>query len=785
MTRVEGEGEAAETRAAAPDFEGTRAAAPDFEGTRAAAPDFEGTRAAVPDFEGTRAAAPDTDSSRRTTAPRPSRRVRTGSRRRLGGGLVELPRIPEVDPATAIMSDPRVPESKRFCWKCAAPVGRSVDGRPANPTGDCTRCGTHFDFAPLLDPGEMVAGQYEVQGCIAHGGLGWIYLAIDRNVSDRWVVLKGLLHFGNAEAHAVAMAERQFLAEVTHPGIVKIYNFVEHPRKAPAGSTSGDPADTTGYIVMEYVGGRTLRQIMTDDPSRTKLPVEQAIAYLLEVMPAMAYLHSIGLAYNDLKPENIMVSQDQIKLIDLGAVSPLEGYGYLYGTAGYQAPEIVRTGPTVASEIYTVGRTLAVLTLDIASEKGRYVDGLPDDAPVLQEYEFYDRLLRRAVHLDPSARFRSADELASQLSGILREILSQQTGKTHPGLSTVFSPQRTTFGTDEQVAVTDVYIDGRHRVARLDPRDVVAALPVPLIDTSDPSAQLIAAAVHSEPHQTLDSLRLARENGVDRVVGDEALGSVEAVLTEARAYLDLGEGDAAAEVLARLDAVTGNWRVDWHRGTAALLGRSFVDAARRFDAVLSAVPGEIAPKLAMAATAELLAQQTGDEDHDTWCATAETMYTSVWRTDRTIVSAAFGVARRMTERGAVLDAIFTLDQVPPTSRHYSMARMTSVLTLLSGPVEDMTEGALAEAARRIEALPAREPRALQLRTVVLGTALDWMESGREPETSRRILGVPFTRDGLRTGAESALRALARTARSRSHRFALVDLANAVRPQSLL
>ncbi|MBY6539510.1 protein kinase [Rhodococcus sp. BP-349] len=768
-----------------PDLEATRASLRDEDpdATRAALreQDSDATRASVrPEEDDATRAALREDTTGRTS--RPSRRVRTGKRRRLGGGLVELPRIPEVDPATAVMSDPRVPESKRFCWKCNAPVGRSVDGRPAHPSGDCDRCGTHFDFSPLLEPGEMVAGQYEVQGCIAHGGLGWIYLAIDRNVSDRWVVLKGLLHFGNAEAHAVAMAERQFLAEVTHPGIVKIYNFVEHPRPLAPGSR--ETPSSTGYIVMEYVGGRTLRQIMTDNPARTKLPVQEAIAYLLEVMPALAYLHSIGLAYNDLKPENVMVTQDQIKLIDLGAVSQLEDYGYLYGTAGYQAPEIVRTGPTVASDIFTVGRTLAVLTLEIASEHGRYVDGIPEDAPVLQEYQFFARLLRRATAADPLTRFRSADEAASQLSGVLREILSQQTGDSHPSLSSVFSPQRTTFGTDEQVAVTDVYIDGRHRVARLDPRDVVAALPVPLIDTSDPSAQLIAAAVHSEPHQTLDSLRLARENGLDRTVGDDSVGSVEAVLTEARAYLDLGEGDSAAEVIRRLDDVTGNWRVDWHRGTIALLCRNFVDAAEKFDSVLAAMPGEVAPKLALAATAELLAQQTSDDGHDTWCALAETMYTTVWRTDRTIVSAAFGLARRLAERGALLDAILTLDLVPATSRHYSMARMTGVLTLLSGAAADIDEGALYEAARRVEALPAREPRALQLRTVVLGTALEWMESGRAPESAVPLLGVPFTRDGLRTGAETALRSLARTARTRSHRFALVDLANAVRPKSL-
>ena len=65
-------------------------------------------------------------------------------------------------------------------------------------------------------------------GCLAHGGLGWIYLARDRNVSDRWVVLKGLLNTGDADAMAAAVAERRFLAEVEHPNIVRIYNFVQH-----------------------------------------------------------------------------------------------------------------------------------------------------------------------------------------------------------------------------------------------------------------------------------------------------------------------------------------------------------------------------------------------------------------------------------------------------------------------------------------------------------------------------------------------------------------------------
>ncbi len=246
--------------------------------------------------------------------------------RQLGGGLVEIPRVRDIDPLEALMTNPVVPESKRFCWNCGKPVGRS--GAPSgkgSSEGWCPACGSPYSFLPQLNPGDIVAGQYEVKGCIAHGGLGWVYLAVDHNVNDRPVVLKGLVHSGDAEAQAIAMAERQFLAEVVHPQIVQIFNFVEHTDR------HGDPV---GYIVMEYIGGQSLRRGLKDGKSE-KLPVAEAIAYLLEILPALSYLHSIGLVYNDLKPENIMLTEEQLKLIDLGAVSRINSFGYLYGTPGF------------------------------------------------------------------------------------------------------------------------------------------------------------------------------------------------------------------------------------------------------------------------------------------------------------------------------------------------------------------------------------------------------------------------------------------------------------------
>ncbi|WP_415973103.1 tetratricopeptide repeat protein [Rhodococcus sp. 077-4] len=735
----------------------------------------------------------------KTGRSRSGRSRSTGIRRRLGGGLVEVPRVEPVDPATAVMSDPTVPQHKRFCWKCNAKVGRNEPGEPDISVGVCPHCGATFDFTPLLEPGDRVVGQYDVQGCIAHGGLGWIYLAIDRNVSDRWVVLKGLLHFGDEEAHAVAVAERQFLAEVAHPGVVKIYNFVEQPRK---------DGSTVGFIVMEYVGGRSLRDILTACGDGARLPVEQALAYVLEVLPALGYLHSIGLVYNDLKPENIMISDDQIKLIDLGAVAGIEDYGYLYGTVGYQAPEIVKTGPTVASDIFTVGRTLAVLTLDMPSKNGKYLDGLPsaEDSDVLQQFPSLHRLLLRATHEDPTRRFRSADEFAGQATGVLREILAIRTGVERPGLSTVFSPPRTTFGTEQSVGRTDTYVDGTVRHERMTAAEVVAALPVPLVDPNDPSAPLLAAAVHVEPRQTLDSLQHAKRNGIERITAgtesNRSTGSttpdstpvelsLEITLAEVKAHLDLGNVVEATDILSKVQSTDHDadpWRVQWYAGLIALLHHEYDSAFTCFDNVLGAMPGELAPKLALGATSELLGHvATGNaEEAEKWRARAEGLYRAVWRTNRGIVSSAFGLARQLQRRGDQTGAIAALDQVPISSRHYSMARMTSVLTLLMDRSRaELSEADFRSAARRVALLPKAESRALQMRTLVLAMALDWIVSGHAATAEREpILSVPFTEDGLRRGTEKGLRALARNATDRAHRFSLVDLANAIRPRSL-
>ncbi|WP_307652814.1 serine/threonine-protein kinase [Streptomyces sp. DSM 42143] len=388
------------------------------------------------------------------------------ARGRLGAGLVEVPAIPRPDPRAMVLDNPEVPERKRFCSRsdCGAPVGRARGERPGRTEGFCTKCGHPYSFVPKLRAGDVVHGQYEVVGCLAHGGLGWIYLAVDKAVSDRWVVLKGLLDTGDQDAMAAAISERRFLAEIEHANIVRIYNFVEHLDQR-TGSLDG-------YIVMEYVGGKSLKEIAngrrTPEGRRDPLPVEQACAYGIETLEALGHLHSRNLLYCDFKVDNAIQSEDQLKLIDMGAVRRMDDEeSAIYGTVGYQAPEVADVGPSVASDLYTVGRTLAVLTFDFQGYTTVYADSLPDPdtIDVFRRYESFYRLLVRATDPDPARRFASAQEMAEQLTGVLREVVSLQTGRSRPAVSTLFGPE---------VRVTDTELFPRldGEVSRLGAREV-------------------------------------------------------------------------------------------------------------------------------------------------------------------------------------------------------------------------------------------------------------------------------------------------------------------------
>jgi serine/threonine-protein kinase PknG len=673
-----------------------------------------------------------------------TRSTRSSSRGNLGAGLVDVPPVPYRDPASVVLTDPQVEERKRFCPTCGKPVGRSRNGQPGRPEGFCVHCQEPYSFIPKLNPSDRVAGQYEVVGCIAHGGLGWVYLARDHNVDARWVVLKGLLNTGDAAAMAAAIAERRFLAQVDHHNIVNILNFVEH--------------EGSGYIVMEYVGGRSLKELRqpAEGPA-APLALDVSIAYMLEILPAFANLHSRGLLYCDFKPDNVIQSEERLKLIDLGGVRRIDDYDSdLYGTVGYQAPEIAVAGASVASDLYTIARTLAVLSFDFRGfqDEKRYATSLPPRSavPLFEHHESFWWFMTKATDPEPARRFESADEMAEQLMGVLREVIAFGGGSPAPATSALFTSE---LPADPDEAQWD-------------------RLPLPTVDPADPGATTLASLATARPDHLVAALEAARE--VARETGPE---SPEILLGLVRANLEAGDGEAAIALLDQFEAERADWRTDWWRGVAAMARDDDAGAPDHLQAVARELPGELAPKLALAVAHE----RAGSDDH---LAEAARYYDLVSRTDPRYASACFGLARvavRLGERGVAAEA---LRRIPVTSSSSAAGQVALCRVLSDADVGNPTLEDLTAASETLDGVTADGVVRASLTRDLLAASLDALRRGDSaPDPSTVIAGSALVEADLRRALEQAYRRMAKLAPSELERVELVDEANRARPRTLV
>ncbi|WP_226343807.1 serine/threonine-protein kinase [Agilicoccus flavus] len=677
--------------------------------------------------------------ARRSPTRRRTRRVG------LGAGLARVPSAPPVAPDDAVMHDAVVPESKRNCPSCGAEVGRSRDGGPGRTEGYCPKCRNPYSFTPKLRKGDLVAGQYEVVGPLAHGGLGWVYLALDRNVSDRPVVLKGLLNSGDSDALGAAVAEQEFLARVEHPLIVEVYNVVTH-----AGA---------GYTVMEYVGGRSLKELLKDRMAAAggvydPLPVDHALAFVLEILPAFAYLHDVGLLYCDFKPDNLIQVGDQVKLIDLGGVRRIDDLDSpIYGTVGYQAPEVAEAGPSVASDVYTIGRTLVVLTTEFRGYQSRYATTLPpiDEVPAFRASRAFYQLVAKACAADPADRFQSIEELRVQLLGVLRTVVLDRPGAapaTQPWVSPHFEAP---FVADENL--------GWWQLPALRP------------DESDPMIGRLQSVHDSDPEA-----RIAHLERIPERTAEVLLELCRADLRTESAHRTPGYCDEL------LTADPWDWRALWMLGLHALRDDDLDTARASFDGVAAQVPGELAPVLARALTDEI----ADPDGRGAFADHALAAYSTCLRTDAAYATpAAFGVMRVLARRQDHTGAAAALDAVPPASAAHSRAEWLRAELLARGGRTGGDLVAYDEALRAVRGLDG-DPRArADFRVRVLSLALTEVERDRRDRGGLRIDGVPATRTALRRALEGAYLDLASHTRDDAQRWALVDHAHEIRPWSLI
>jgi serine/threonine-protein kinase PknG len=683
---------------------------------------------------------PTSNRSRGTRRSAPT--VGKSSRRQLGAGLVSIPELPSTAPELAVLAEAKVPENKRFCAGCNTAAKRDK--------GFCTKCGQKYNFVPSLVPGDVVGGQYEVKGAIAYGGLGWIYLGFD-NLLSRYVVLKGLLNSEDAASAAVALAERQFLAAVKHPNIVGIYNFVTHAAE--------------GYIVMEYVGGKTLKEIRKE---RGTLPIAEAIAYIHRVLGAFAYLHQLGLVYCDFKPDNVMLEGDDIKLIDLGGARKIDDPdGDIYGTIGYAAPE-AGEGPTIVSDLFTIGRTLAVLVTNISGFSTEHQYTLPSaqSDPVFSKQESLYRFLLKATASAADDRFQTAEEMAEQLLGVLREVVAVETNMPRPANSTLFDGDRlavTAGGDFSQIEPSYLH------------------LPNLFIDAKDPGFNVILNA-----SMTAD---LDRRIAQLMHLTTQLPTSIEAKLRLADSLIDRGNTDTrnyleAEMLLDRVDQQDAwDWRVDWYRGKSLLAQNRPQEAQATFDRVYFDLPGELAPKLAFAIAAEQ------GKNYQL----AAQMYELVECTDLNYPTSAFGLARCRLMQGDRNAAVTALQQVPPTSNLYTRAKVEIARILVDRQIPvamnspqhpQPTISELKSANQTVEALTLEGIEKHRLDRQVLETALTLLTSKAiTAQKDLAILGQPLEEVKLRQGLEKVLRSMAHLSTG-DEKILLVDEANRVRPKTL-
>lgn len=686
---------------------------------------------------------------------------------------------------------------------------------PVPTEGHCPVCGKPYSYRPELAEGATLRDQYRIMGPIAHGGQGWVYLAEDTHLGDV-VAVKGLLNRYEHDGARLADVERQNLVAIRHPRIVQIRDFVAR--------SDADGQVTGGYIVMDDVGDGTLEKVVEETRrGETVLDIEHVAAYGCQILEAFVHLHAGRervFVYGDMKPSNVVHHEDGVKVIDLGGMREHgQSRPPAHVTPPYMAPETAfSAGPTVAHDLHTVGVTL--------QELGGWA---VDKVPGLGSASFW-KVVERAVRPDPGKRFADAREMAGQLRGALREIRALR-GKTDPPEpSDYFRPSPQLLGARLGTVPGIEHWLERPRRFRYEPpvapaldlgaptpAEIARCLPVPRRYPGDPQTARFEVSSGYDPGQLLDQ-------------EDKEPRSVEICLHNVRVLLDRNTEDdlnRAQWELDTADSIPGpsavrRWRLEWHRALLALRSaglhddpRQVAEARTHFAQVYLELPGEYAPKLALAYCGERL----GD---DRAGPTAKELYEAVFARNPAHGGAALGLARLALRAGDRRAALDVLDRVRPGTLDHTVARIASLRIraarlpgegdpppdfvrgdphLASLPAPADVDAALAELAGLVHQTPgAGEPslsedEALRLSTELHEWKLDALHRLNDrPGPSGGDAGRLYVRSlrrmsaaerELRRQMESHYRQLA--ARNRESAAAhehLVDLLHAVRPQTV-
>jgi serine/threonine protein kinase, bacterial len=271
--------------------------------------------------------------------------------------------------------------------------------------------------------GTVLDGRYLVQTKIASGGTSTVYRGVDVRL-DRPVAVKVMdsRYAGDDQFLTRFRLEARTVARLKDPGLVAVYDQgldARHP-----------------FLVMEFIEGGTLRELLAE---RGPMPPHAVVAVLRPVLGGLATAHRAGLVHRDVKPENVLISDDgDVKIADFGLVRAVADAGItsanvILGTAAYLSPEQVRDGDaSPRSDVYSAGiLTYELLTgrtpftgdsaLSIAYQRldtdvpppSAVIDGVPQQ---------FDELVARATARDPADRYADAIEMAADVDAIAEEL---------------------------------------------------------------------------------------------------------------------------------------------------------------------------------------------------------------------------------------------------------------------------------------------------------------------------------------------------------------------------
>ncbi len=268
----------------------------------------------------------------------------------------------------------------------------------------------------MFQPGSVIAGRYQVVRLVGQGGMSNLYLAYDRKYNGATVVIKEMTaSYSDPKEQQMAVdlfhREAKLLASLNHRHIPKVFDYFQFAGKY--------------YLSMEFIDGEDLAEKL----ERSKGPLEerQVLEWGEQIATVLFYLHKHEppIVFRDVKPSNIMLCDQGVKLIDFGIARHFDqakkGDTMRIGSPGYAPPEQYAAQTDPRSDIYALGVTLhhALTGRDpTATQTPFLVPPARDLNPKLSEATA--EILAKATQLDPSDRYQSVLDLKKDIKKILK-----------------------------------------------------------------------------------------------------------------------------------------------------------------------------------------------------------------------------------------------------------------------------------------------------------------------------------------------------------------------------